>query len=62
MAKQGITVNRIGAGIIWNSTIKPVNPPASRFAGYDDVRDALGFFMSPQSDCITGSPLNINGD
>lgn len=61
VAKQGITVNTIGVGILENSVIKPVNPPAGRFAGFEDICNALGFFLSPQSDHINGSQLDING-
>ncbi|MBE7492165.1 MAG: SDR family oxidoreductase [Planctomycetes bacterium] len=61
VAKQGITVNTIGVGILENSIIKPVNPPAGRFAGFEDICNALGFFLLPQSDHINGSQLDING-
>ncbi len=61
VAKQGITVNTIGVGILENSIIKPVNPPAGRFAGFEDICNALGFFLSPQSDHINGSQIDVNG-
>lgn len=61
LAKSGITVNTIGVGILENSIVKPINPPAGRFARHDDLCHALGFFLSPQSDHISGTQLDVSG-
>ncbi|MBZ0137736.1 MAG: SDR family oxidoreductase [Planctomycetes bacterium] len=61
VAKQGITINSIGIGIMENSIVKPVSPPAGRFANYDDLCNALAFLISPDSDHINGSQIDVNG-
>ena len=61
VAKQGITVNTIGIGIMENSVIKPVSPPAGRFAQHEDLVNALAFFLSAESDHINGSQLDVSG-
>ena len=61
VAKQGITVNSIGVGIMENSIVKPTDPPAGRFAQYADLCNALAFFLSPDSDHINGSQIDVNG-
>jgi len=61
VAKQGITVNTIGIGIMENSVIKPVSPPAGRFAQHEDLINALAFFLGTESDHINGSQLDVNG-
>lgn len=61
VAKQGITINSIGVGIMENSIVKPIDPPAGRFARYDDLCNALAFFLSPDSDHINGSQIDVSG-
>lgn len=61
VARQGITVNTIGIGIMENSVIKPVSPPAGRFAQHEDLINALAFFLSAESDHINGSQLDVSG-
>lgn len=61
VAKQGITVNTIGVGIMENSVVKPISPPAGRFANYDDLCNALAFLISPDSDHINGTQIDVNG-
>lgn len=61
LAKSGVTVNTIGVGILENSIVKPINPPAGRFARYEDLCHALGFFLSPQSDHINGTQIDVSG-
>lgn len=61
LAKSGITVNTIGVGILENSIVKPINPPAGRFARHEDLCHALGFLLSPQSDHISGTQLDVSG-
>ena len=61
VAKQGITVNTIGVGIMENSIVKPINPPAGRFAKPEDLCNALAFFISPDSDHVNGTQIDVNG-
>lgn len=61
VAKQGITVNSIGIGIMENSVVKPISPPAGRFANYDDLCNALAFLISENSDHINGTQIDVNG-
>jgi NAD(P)-dependent dehydrogenase (short-subunit alcohol dehydrogenase family) len=61
VARQGITVNTIGIGIMENSVIKPVSPPAGRFAQHEDLINALAFFLGAESDHINGSQLDVSG-
>jgi NAD(P)-dependent dehydrogenase (short-subunit alcohol dehydrogenase family) len=61
VAKQGITVNTIGIGIMENSVIKPIDPPAGRFAKPEDLCNALAFFLSPDSDHVNGTQIDVNG-
>jgi NAD(P)-dependent dehydrogenase (short-subunit alcohol dehydrogenase family) len=61
VARDGITVNTIGIGILENSVIKPISPPAGRFATHDDICNALAFLLAPGSDHINGSQIDVNG-
>lgn len=61
VAREGITVNTIGVGIMENSVIKPVNPPAGRFAQYPDLCHALAFFLDAASDHVNGTQLDVSG-
>jgi NAD(P)-dependent dehydrogenase (short-subunit alcohol dehydrogenase family) len=61
LAKTGITVNSIGVGIMENSVIKPNDPPADRFASYDDLCHALGFLLSKGSDHVNGTQIDVSG-
>jgi len=61
VAKQGITINTIGVGIMENSVVKPIDPPAGRFAEYKDLCNALAFFLSADSDHVNGTQLDVSG-
>ncbi len=61
LARSGVTVNSIGVGILSNSVVKPVNPPAGRFAEYADLCNALAFFVAPESDHVSGTQLDVSG-
>jgi 3-oxoacyl-[acyl-carrier protein] reductase len=61
VAKQGITINTIGIGIMENSVVKPLNPPAGRFAQYADICNALEFLVSTGSDHINGTQVDVSG-
>lgn len=61
LAKSGVTVNTIGVGILSNSVVKPVNPPAGRFAEYADLCNALAFFLAAESDHVSGTQLDVSG-
>lgn len=61
VAKQSITINSIGIGIMENSVVKPISPPAGRFANSDDLCNALAFLISQDSDHINGTQIDVNG-
>jgi 3-oxoacyl-[acyl-carrier protein] reductase len=61
LARTGITVNTIGVGIMENSIVKPDDPPAGRFATYEDLCHALEFLLSAKSEHVTGTQLDVNG-
>jgi NAD(P)-dependent dehydrogenase (short-subunit alcohol dehydrogenase family) len=61
IARQGITVNSIGVGIMANSIVKPTNPPAGRFAEYADLCNALAFLLASESDHINGTQIDVSG-
>ncbi len=61
LAQDGITVNTLGVGIMENSVIKPVKPPAGRFARYADLCHALAFLLNAGSDHINGTQLDVSG-
>lgn len=61
VAREGITVNTIGVGIMENSVVKPINPPAGRFAHYADLCHALAFLLDAGSDHINGTQLDVSG-
>lgn len=61
LAKTGITVNTIGVGIMENSIVKPVNPPAGRFASEDDLCRALAVFVAEGAEHINGAQLDVSG-
>jgi NAD(P)-dependent dehydrogenase (short-subunit alcohol dehydrogenase family) len=61
VARDRITVNTNGNGKLENSVIKPISPPAGRFATHDDICNALAFLLAPGSDHINGSQIDVNG-
>ena len=61
LAGSGVTVNTIGVGIMDNSVVKPQAPPAGRFASYEDLCHALGFFLDAESDHVNGTQLDVSG-
>ncbi len=61
LAKEGITVNTIGVGIMENSVVKPKDPPAGRYAQYADLCNALAFFLDASSDHVNGAQLDVSG-
>jgi NAD(P)-dependent dehydrogenase (short-subunit alcohol dehydrogenase family) len=61
VAKQNITINTIGVGIMENSIVKPDDPPAGRFAQYADLNNALAFLLSPESSHVNGTQIDVSG-
>jgi 3-oxoacyl-[acyl-carrier protein] reductase len=61
VAKQGITINTVGIGILENSVVKPISPPAGRFAKFEDICNALAFLISKGSDHINGTQIDVSG-
>lgn len=59
-----ITVNVLSPGVIENSTdVKEVAPilPAKRAATLQEVANSVWFFVSPESEYITGQILEVSG-
>lgn len=61
VAKDGVTINTIGVGIMENSIVKPPDPPAGRFAQYRDLCHALAMLLDGDSDHINGTQLDVSG-
>ncbi len=61
LAKDGVTVNSIGVGIMENSVVKPQDPPAGRYAQYADLCNALAFLLDAASDHVNGAQLDVSG-
>jgi len=59
--KQGITINMISPGMFETSAVKPKKEsmPAGRYAEFKGIINAVMFFLSEKSDCISGSNLEI---
>ncbi|MDQ2865626.1 MAG: SDR family oxidoreductase [Candidatus Eremiobacteraeota bacterium] len=67
-AKHGITVNAIEPGDIRQKTLTRAQAlesngptPRGRPGSYEDIADAVAFFVAPERDFITGSVLAVTG-
>jgi len=70
-AEFGITVNALGPGPIDTDLIRSVRKdkvdrvlsqlPLPRLGTFDDVANAIDFFLRPESDAITGQVLYLGG-
>jgi 3-oxoacyl-[acyl-carrier protein] reductase len=61
VAKDGVTVNTIGVGIMDNSLHKPVSSPSGRLASAQDLCRALSVFVGPGSEHVNGAQLDVSG-
>lgn len=61
VAKEGVTVNCIGMGVIENSVRKPNDIPAGRIGEFADVTNVVDFFLKPESNYINGTQVDVSG-
>lgn len=61
VARQGVTVNCIGVGVMENSVRKPASIPAGRIGVFADLTNALDFFIRPESAYVNGAQLDVSG-
>ena len=61
VARDGVTVNCLGMGVMENSIRKPADIPAGRVGKYADVLNALDFLLRPESAYINGAQIDISG-
>jgi 3-oxoacyl-[acyl-carrier protein] reductase len=67
-APHGITVNVVAPGDIREKAVeraearvREAKNPRGRLASYEDVADAVRFFVAPERDFITGAVLEVTG-
>ncbi|KHO45401.1 MAG: dehydrogenase of unknown specificity, short-chain alcohol dehydrogenase like protein [archaeon GW2011_AR3] len=62
-AKYGITINMISPGMLPTSVSLPPKKemPMGKYAGYDDIINALLFILSDSSSYITGANIEVAG-
>jgi NAD(P)-dependent dehydrogenase (short-subunit alcohol dehydrogenase family) len=58
---DGITVNAVSPYVVENSDEFPDELPRGRPAGFDDVAQAMLFFLEDDSDYISGENVEIDG-
>jgi NAD(P)-dependent dehydrogenase (short-subunit alcohol dehydrogenase family) len=58
---DGITVNAVSPYVVENSDEFPEDLPRDRPAGFDDVAQAVLFFLDEDSDYISGENVEVDG-
>jgi len=58
---DGITVNAVSPYVIENSDEFPDHAPRGRWAGYEDLAQAMLFFCDADSDYISGENIEVDG-
>jgi NAD(P)-dependent dehydrogenase (short-subunit alcohol dehydrogenase family) len=58
---DGITVNAVSPYVVENSDEFPDELPRGRPAGFEDLEQAVSFFLEEDSDYISGENLEIDG-
>lgn len=58
-----VTVNAVAPGTIFDSQTKPApdSIPAGRYAGYDDITNAVMFLLDPAASYISGASIKVSG-
>jgi len=60
-ADDGITVNAVSPYVVENSDEFPAELPRGRPAAYEDLVQAVTFFLHPDSDYISGENVEVDG-
>jgi len=60
-ADDGITVNAISPYVVENSDEFPAELPRGRPAGFEDMAQAMLFFLDEDSDYISGENIEVDG-
>jgi NAD(P)-dependent dehydrogenase (short-subunit alcohol dehydrogenase family) len=58
---DGVTVNAVSPYVIENSDEFPDHAPRGRWAGYEDLAQAMLFFCDEDSDYISGENVEVDG-
>ena len=58
---DGVTVNAVSPYVVENSAEFPEELPRGRPAGFEDVTQAVLFFLDPDSDYISGENVEVDG-
>jgi NAD(P)-dependent dehydrogenase (short-subunit alcohol dehydrogenase family) len=58
---DGITVNAVSPYAVENSDTFPPEAPRGRWATFDDVVQAVAFFLDPDSEYISGENVEVDG-
>jgi len=58
---DGITVNAVSPYVIENSEEFPAELPRGRPAAYEDLLQAILFFLHPESDYVSGENVEVDG-
>jgi len=62
LAARGVTVNVVSPGIAENSMTQPLEEvPMGRAAFLSELAEAVGYFVSPKADYVTGQVLEVAG-
>lgn len=64
-ARDNITVNCVSPGLLDNSVVKPKagenSIPKGMFAQYEDITNAILFFLKEESSYVTGANIKVSG-
>lgn len=60
-ADDGITVNAVSPYVVENSAVFPEELPRGRPAAFEDLIQAVEFFLHPDSDYISGENIEVDG-
>ena len=59
--RDGVTVNAVSPYVVENSDVFPEDLPRGRPAEFDDVSQAVRFFLEEDSDYLSGANVTVDG-